>query len=352
MAFIIRLSAADIFRLGFPEMLRNVLIFFPFLVACELLVPVLGPDSCEEEGQRECAGSTLVACVQGVLIRQECGEVGCDPGRGVCSSCGDGILAPPEECDDGNPFSGDGCSAFCLLEPPSVCGNGILEAGEGCDDGNTEEGDGCDAQCVPESCGDGVRQDPEECDGGDLGGQSCESLGFLEGQLACLEDCFLDTRGCIPREVCTSGADEDQDGLIDCADPDCTFACQNACNEPTEIFENSVVSGTNAGHSNNNSVSFCDIDALGGIAPEVAFRFTAPEAGTFLITLLPQGVDLGFYVRTTCDDQSTQVECVDLEPAGDVEFLQLNAAAGQTFFIIVDGFNGAVGNFTLSIGRL
>lgn len=30
--------------------------------------------------------------------------------------CGDGIVQPPEECDDGNPFDGDGCSSSCLLE--------------------------------------------------------------------------------------------------------------------------------------------------------------------------------------------------------------------------------------------
>jgi cysteine-rich repeat protein len=31
-------------------------------------------------------------------------------------TCGDGVLVPPEECDDGNLVSGDGCSAGCLAE--------------------------------------------------------------------------------------------------------------------------------------------------------------------------------------------------------------------------------------------
>ena len=42
--------------------------------------------------------------------------------------CGDGIVAPGEQCDDGNLVSGDGCSATCLVElcfacagAPSVC---------------------------------------------------------------------------------------------------------------------------------------------------------------------------------------------------------------------------------------
>src|SRR5262249_22199241 len=33
-----------------------------------------------------------------------------------------------------------------------VCGNGLLEPGEQCDDGNTVDGDGCSAACVFESC--------------------------------------------------------------------------------------------------------------------------------------------------------------------------------------------------------
>ncbi|WP_438033288.1 DUF4215 domain-containing protein [Sorangium sp. So ce204] len=30
--------------------------------------------------------------------------------------CGDGIEAGPEECDDGNTTSGDGCSSTCHVE--------------------------------------------------------------------------------------------------------------------------------------------------------------------------------------------------------------------------------------------
>ena len=34
----------------------------------------------------------------------------------ACPACGDGIVQPPETCDDGNTVSGDGCSADCQLE--------------------------------------------------------------------------------------------------------------------------------------------------------------------------------------------------------------------------------------------
>ena len=67
-------------------------------------------------------------------------------------TCGDGLLEPGEQCDDGNTASGDGCSATCTNEPGHLCGcgDGILQAGEQCDDGNTVNHDGCSATCTIE----------------------------------------------------------------------------------------------------------------------------------------------------------------------------------------------------------
>ncbi len=97
------------------------------------------------------------------------------PVRFVSLSCGDGVVRRPEQCDDGNTISGDGCSARCLIElaqaPPtssstSICGNGILEADEECDDGNRLDRDWCDSNCQIEvGCGNGFLDIDEECDG-------------------------------------------------------------------------------------------------------------------------------------------------------------------------------------------
>eukprot|EP00931_Biecheleriopsis_adriatica_P040733 TRINITY_DN23337_c0_g1_i1.p1 TRINITY_DN23337_c0_g1~~TRINITY_DN23337_c0_g1_i1.p1 ORF type:complete len:4853 (-),score=966.29 TRINITY_DN23337_c0_g1_i1:13-14571(-) len=86
--------------------------------------------------------------------------------------CGDFRRGPNETCDDGNEFSGDGCSADCQVElgwncteGPShiapftgpgdtctaVCGDGhVTSSQEGCDDGNTRGDDGCTGDCVVE----------------------------------------------------------------------------------------------------------------------------------------------------------------------------------------------------------
>ncbi|MCH8342496.1 MAG: DUF4215 domain-containing protein [Planctomycetes bacterium] len=84
-----------------------------------------------------------------------------------------------------------------------VCGNGTLEACEECDDGNTVPLDGCDQNCEIELvCGDGI------CD---------------EGEIPC--NCPADCGAPPAAEtgLCSNNFDDDCDGLIDCADPDCAL---------------------------------------------------------------------------------------------------------------------------------
>jgi hypothetical protein len=53
--------------------------------------------------------------------------------------------------------------------------------------------------CPPaDNCGDGVVQPDygEECEGADLAGQTCLSLGFADGTLSCSDTCEFSTRAC------------------------------------------------------------------------------------------------------------------------------------------------------------
>lgn len=119
--------------------------------------------------------------------------------------CGDQVVDLGEECDDGNAFDGDGCSASCQVEPgfvcsaegpcsvlpdfcdgaeassgcapSSYCGDGIVDEGETCDDGPAN-GAGyawCAADCsFGPYCGDGIVDEIEECDDGNgTAGDGC-----------------------------------------------------------------------------------------------------------------------------------------------------------------------------------
>ncbi|WP_434418998.1 DUF4215 domain-containing protein [Nannocystis pusilla] len=85
-------------------------------------------------------------------------------------ACGNGVLEPGEQCDDGNATPGDGCEADCTKTPGENCGNGVVDDGEECDDGNDVPMDGCENNCTetvsPASCGDGKKDAGEECDDG------------------------------------------------------------------------------------------------------------------------------------------------------------------------------------------
>jgi fibro-slime domain-containing protein len=54
-------------------------------------------------------------CSEDCQIEPDCSGVSCT------SKCGDGIVIPPEECDDGNVIDGDGCSKSCQIEPGWNC---------------------------------------------------------------------------------------------------------------------------------------------------------------------------------------------------------------------------------------
>jgi len=85
-----------------------------------------------------------------------------------------------------------------------TCGNGVIDAGEECDDGNGGNGDGCDANCQPSACGNALVGIDEECDDGNtLDGDTCSS-GCRFPEIGC-DDCL----------------DNDGNGLVDAADPNC-----------------------------------------------------------------------------------------------------------------------------------
>jgi len=64
---------------------------------------------------------------------------------------------------------------------------------------STSTGD--DTTGEPAECGNGVAEADEACDGVDWQGETCETLGYLPGRLACTKACEFDVTGCTPPDM-------------------------------------------------------------------------------------------------------------------------------------------------------
>ena len=103
---------------------------------CQKTITGISPNPDPVDGVAPSLGDVKRICE---LYFEECAGVGV---------CGNGIVDPYEECDDGNNVDGDGCSSNCKFE--NLCGNGVLDPGEYCDYGpllNGKPGTGCDSKC-------------------------------------------------------------------------------------------------------------------------------------------------------------------------------------------------------------
>jgi Protein of unknown function (DUF1566) len=203
--------------------------------------------ACTANGAASGFGQLAQGCKKAVMAR--CRR----EGASVCGTyCGNGTIDPGERCDGTNLASSTclglgflsgtlACTSACTFDmsgcqpaPRRSCGNGIIDPGEHCD-GTNLGGAACTSLgfasgalrctnacafdlsvCTRSSapqCGNGVVDLVEQCDGTNLAGASCTSLGFAFGTLRCTTGCAFDTAVCGPSTVPQCG-----DGQLDPAE--------------------------------------------------------------------------------------------------------------------------------------
>jgi hypothetical protein len=125
-------------------------------------------------------GDLVKACKKSVLKRCK------TEGTAVCAAfCGNGAVDGDEKCD-GAALGGATCESIGFA-------SGTLHCAIGCGFDTS----GCVGFAPPTAfCGNDVKDDDEDCDGDDFGGNDCTTLGSPGGELACTKDCGFDSRAC------------------------------------------------------------------------------------------------------------------------------------------------------------
>ncbi len=185
--------------------------------------------------------------------------------------CGNAVLDPLEECDDGNDVETDDCTSMCL---PAACGDGFIHAGvETCDDGM--ETKTCNADCSAAMCGDKIVNVAagETCDDG-MESAACDKdcsaamCGDMAVNAAAGETCddgnAVDTDACVAGcKLAACGDKLVQAGVEDCDDGNMVNGdgCENTCKKsplPAECVNAVLLSDAFRNVSNINGAVGCD----------------------------------------------------------------------------------------------
>ena len=289
----------------------------------------------------ECDGRHLTVC-SGETALNECG--GCssldDSPGDTCGTCGLDVL----ECSGPEALACDGDTVLnsCGGCEPELAAPGHLCWEESCDTSIGPIGELICADsesvcaCFPAECGNGVLDVGEECDdGGLLPADGCDASCELEHVVA-------------TNSHCPGGSD---DGPFELA-PNSTVLL-DACDA----------------HSHHRNIAGDDCVVFAGDGREVVTQLTLESDANVTFEAYDEdaarAIDARIYVRTTCDDETSQVGCNDDIHCADSfltypchgdeqvshSLLNLTLAAG-TYFVIIDTYEYEYGDEEFRCGQV
>jgi hypothetical protein len=161
----------------------------------------------------------------------------------------------------------------------------------------------------------------------------------------------------VEEHACGDRWDNDCDGLINCADPDCDGDAEciagGYCAGAAAISCNTTIMGTTVSGPSNIDAYYCGASAFDG--QERAYRFIAPASGTATATVTPATggnsvglVALGAFDNGACDPLGS---CINAAQAFSTTPVPVTFAvtAGDTYYVVVDSEVGQKFGFSLQL---
>ncbi len=169
----------------------------------------------------------------------------------------------------------------------------------------------------------------------------------------------------IGAESCSGAIDEDNDGFVDCYDADCLGRPGCAATYPDDTCANATtVQGgvwsqllNSCAYANNFAASAAGGCKRHGSEGDVIVKLVAQTAGLYRVTHDTKangatGFDsvINVMKATTCP--TTFNSCVAASDRGNPERVEFTAAAGETFWILADGYGTGCGVSRLTIQKV
>ncbi len=151
--------------------------------------------------------------------------------------------------------------------------------------------------------------------------------------------------------VCDDGLDDDEDGLVDCEDPDCfgaSAACQPACVPDTDLAAamtcpSDVDSWSNDGAGSTNVVDGYGCNSFAYTGPEYVYTYVATTDTSVTVTLSDESAETDVLVLEDKGLGCNPASCL----TDGLSSATFQATAGKTYYIVVDGYEGASGDYVL-----
>lgn len=141
-------------------------------------------------------------------------------------------------------------------------------------------------------------------------------------------------------------SDDDTAGDDDTSSDDDTSASAGACSALVTATCGWTVSADTSSASATDSIDSWSCSGWDGSGPELGYRFQPTTTGQVTASLSGiEGGDLDIYIIEDTGDGCSPSDCLEY---GDTD-ATFDAQAGRTYYLVVDGFDGATGSFLLEV---